>query len=65
MTKTPEETYSTDAPECPYCGHKQMHDGGSLYDEDLTEMECGRCDRSFGVQVYHSTSWTCCPRDEA
>ncbi len=54
-----QETYSTVAPECPYCGYQQSHDGGSLYDEDLTEMECGSCERAFEVSVFHSTSWTC------
>jgi hypothetical protein len=58
-----EDTYSRVAPKCPYCGYEQTHDGGSLYDEDLTELECGRCDRTFDVEVYHSTSWTCRPRE--
>lgn len=59
------ETYSTDAPECPYCGYKQGHDGGYFYDEDLTETECGSCERLFEVEVYHRTSWTCRPKDAA
>lgn len=59
------ETYSTDAPECPYCGYMQTHDGGYLYDEDLAELECGSCERSFNVMVHTSTSWTCTPADEA
>ncbi|MBJ6120894.1 hypothetical protein [Sphingomonas mollis] len=60
-----QDTYSTDAPECPYCGYKQSHDGGYLYDEDLTEIDCGSCDRTFNVEVYVSTSWTCRPRHGA
>lgn len=57
-------TYSTDAPMCPYCGHKQSHDGGHYYSEDLTEDQCGICDKTFGIEVYHSTSWTCTPKDD-
>lgn len=53
------ETYSRIAPECPYCGREQSHDGGWLYDEDLTEIECGHCDKRFEVEVSHVTSWTC------
>lgn len=60
-----EETYSTDAPECPYCGHKQAHDGGCFYDEDLTEAVCDSCDRVFNISVYHRTSWTCTPTGDA
>lgn len=58
-------TYSTIAPVCPYCQREQSHDGGSLYDEDLTELECGHCEKPFHVSVYHSTSWTCDPIDPA
>lgn len=60
-----DETYNTDAPECPYCGHKQQHDGGYLYDEDLTEIECDGCQRTYDVEVFHRTSWTCRPQGDA
>jgi len=53
------ETFSSSAPKCPYCGHEQTHDGGWLYDEDLTEIECGRCERTFEVEVSNVTYWTC------
>lgn len=58
-----EQTYRTDAPECPYCGYKQGHDGGYYYNEDLTEDECGDCGKTFDIEVYHSTSWTCTTRE--
>jgi len=57
-------TFNTDAPGCPYCGHKQSHDGGYFYNEDLTETECDHCQKTFDVEVYHSTSWTCTAREE-
>lgn len=57
-----EETYSTFAPVCPYCEHEQDHDGGALYDESLTDLECEMCYGIFDVRVYTSTSWTCKPR---
>ena len=59
-----EDIYCTDAPQCPYCGHVQDHDGGYFYDEGLTEIDCESCDRMFNVRVYTSTTWTCSPRDE-
>ena len=52
-------TFSTDAPECPYCHKKQSHDGGFFYDEDLTECECDHCGKEFSVEVFTQTSWTC------
>jgi len=59
-----EETYSRDAPECPYCGYKQTHDADSFYDEDLTEIYCGSCGQIFDVVVDHRTTWTCRTREE-
>lgn len=58
-----EETYRTDAPECPYCGHVHQHDGGYFYDEGLTEAQCESCDRVFDISVYTWTSWTCTPKE--
>jgi len=55
-------TYSTVAPECPYCGHKHQHDGGFFFDEDLTEYECENCGKAFDMEVSHSTSWRCEPK---
>jgi len=60
---TQERTYSTAGPECPYCGHKHQADEPFYYDEDMTVMDCGRCERDFNVEVYTSTSWTCEPRE--
>ena len=56
--KPTDETYSTAAPICPYCGHEHTHDGGFFYDEDLTQAECEACGKTFGLRVYTSTSWT-------
>jgi len=53
-----EEIYDSTAPVCPHCGHRQEHDGGFFYDEDLTKCQCEHCDKTFGVIVYVSTSWT-------
>ena len=52
------DTYSTEGPKCPYCEHQHVPDDPFYYDEYLTEMECGKCERTFCVQVEHSTSWT-------
>ncbi len=56
-------TFSNIAPECPYCHKPQGHDGGYFYDEDLTEHECDHCERTFRIEVYHSTHWTWTTRE--
>ena len=58
------ETYSTEAPQCPYCDRQQSHDGGFFYEENLTEYQCDHCGETFDIEVYHSTSWTCTQRKE-
>lgn len=50
--------FSTDGPICPYCNHKHRPEEPIYYDEDVTELECGQCDRTFAVTIYTSTSWT-------
>jgi len=59
---TQKYTFNQTAPECPYCGYVHRHDGGFFYEEDLTSFECERCDQTFDVEVYTSTSWTCTAR---
>lgn len=61
MTKlSATRTYSTDGPECPYCGRKYTPDEAHYYDEArYTEQECDECEKTFKVEVYNSTSWTC------
>jgi transcription elongation factor Elf1 len=56
------ETYGTDGPECPYCGHQHSDTEPAFYDERLTELECDGCSQAFDVLVYTSTSWTCTAR---
>lgn len=58
-------SYNTEAPECPYCGYVHQHDGGFLYDESVCEYQCERCEKTFDMLVYTSTSWTCTARKEA
>ena len=59
-----EETYSTDAAICPYCGHENRPEDSdyALYDENLGTFECMECEREFKVRVYKSFSWTCEPK---
>ena len=61
-----EETYSTQGPECPYCGHVHdaCDDASFFYNEQSTEMECSSCGRAFEMEVCISYAWTCSPRDE-
>ncbi len=58
------ETFSTKAPECPYCGHVHRHDDGAFYDESQTEYECEACAKTFDMRVYTSTSWACTARED-
>ncbi len=53
-------TYSHEGPECPHCGRKWVPDDPGYYDADnYTEQKCDECEKTFAVEVYHSTSWTC------
>ena len=58
------ETYSTKGPECPYCGHVQnvSDDPSIYYDEELTEVECHGCERTYSCSVVVRHSWTSTPR---
>ena len=56
-----DETYSTEGPQCPYCGRQYTADESGYYDENYTSQECDECGNTFSVQVYTSTSWTCEP----
>ncbi len=59
-----EETYSTEGPECPYCGRQYTADEPGYFDEQgYTEETCDSCGETFDVSVYHSVSWTCSPRE--
>lgn len=54
------ETYSTEGPICPYCARQYTADEGHYYDEsNYTSEDCGSCGKTFSVEVYTSTSWTC------
>lgn len=57
-------TYSTFGPICPYCEHQHEADEPFYFDEGTTGMDCEHCDRPFGVEVYHSTSWKTHPESK-
>jgi transcription elongation factor Elf1 len=58
-----DETYSTQGPVCPYCGHMEnvSDDPSIFYDESLTEIECGECEQTYSCRLYVSHSWTSNP----
>lgn len=60
------ETYSTDGPECPHCHHVQnvSDDPSIYYDEELAEVECDSCDRTFSCSVHIRHSWTSWPKEK-
>jgi hypothetical protein len=57
------ETYSTDAAICPYCGYENRPEDsdGILYDENTGSYECGDCAKAFKVRVCSWFSWMCEP----
>lgn len=57
-------TYESEGPKCPYCGRQFTADEACYYDElRYTQDDCDECGRTFDVEVYHSVSWRCSPRD--
>jgi len=54
------DNYSTSAAICPYCGHENdaCDSDGMLYDEGISEYECGDCGELFRVTAYCQWSWT-------
>ena len=63
-----DRTYSTDGPECPHCGRQYTPDEPHYFDESGFEIECdgkaadGKdCGKTFKVEVFTQTSWTCRP----
>jgi hypothetical protein len=58
-------TYSTEGPQCPYCGRQFTADEGHYFDDNrYTEDECDECGKKFTVEVNHRTSWACQPIEE-
>lgn len=59
------ETYSTDGPTCPYCGHvSNPSEEPSCYSEDNDEWTCESCGEDYQLEVYVRHSWTGRRRDE-
>jgi len=58
-------TYEMTGPKCPYCGYLERPEDGHLYDENLSEHQCGSCEKTFDMRVYNSTSGTCTARPDA
>lgn len=57
------EQYSDEGPICPYCLRQFTADDSSYYNDNLTELDCDDCERTFCVSVYTSTSWTTNAKD--
>ena len=55
----------TDEVVCPYCGYT-FDDSSEFINEgeDSFEVECDECNRSFGVSVYRSVTFTSIKRPE-
>jgi len=49
-----------DTPICPYCGTKYAIDcDEGLYEDGVTELTCGTCDKEFKCDTYVSINYTC------
>jgi hypothetical protein len=59
----PDETYSTEGPQCPHCKVQITADADYYYDDNYTQDQCGYCGGLFSVEVYVSTSWTCTAKE--
>ena len=59
-----DQTYSTEGPQCPYCGRQYTADDGSYYNPAYTEETCDQCSKKFSVEVRTETTWTCDPIPE-
>lgn len=61
-----ESTYSHEGPKCPYCGCQVTADDPIYYDEtNYVEDDCLSCGKTYDVEVYTSTIWSCEPRATA
>jgi hypothetical protein len=57
------ETYSSDQPICPNCGHEFDTDEGAFYpsfglDEDFEDVECPDCEIKLDFSVSLSPTWS-------
>lgn len=54
------DNYSIHAAVCPICGHENRacDSDGLLYDEGISEWECGECSEVFSVSAFCQWSWT-------
>ncbi len=60
----PEETYSTEGPQCPHCRTQFTADEAHYFDEsNYTEDKCCYCEGLFSVAVYTSTAWICTAKE--
>jgi DNA-directed RNA polymerase subunit RPC12/RpoP len=59
-----DQTYSTEGPQCPYCGRQFTADDASYYQPSYTEDKCDECGKTFEVGVDTVTTWTCDPISE-
>jgi transposase-like protein len=59
------DTWSSDGPQCPYCGRQYTADESHYYDEqNYTEEDCDSCGKKFAVEVHTSVYWACEPIDD-
>jgi transposase-like protein len=59
------ETFSSEGPQCPYCGHTQRADEPGFYADDYEHDTCPKCGKEYEVSVYSTTNWTCSPIEGA
>ena len=57
---TDDDTYNSDGPECPYCGHVHNPDEepSHYYNQASETSSCSSCGTDFQMEVSISYSWT-------
>ena len=62
----PWDCWAEDQPRCPHCGHVDECEGdlwsdGFSHDDDVTESECGNCERAYKITLHVSYSYSTAP----
>lgn len=60
------QSYSDDAPVCPYCGYKEdrLNLDSTEFDEGTQEYCCSRCDKVYDLNTFILHAWTGTKRDD-
>lgn len=49
--------YGHKGPMCPHCGHEHDAVDNDAFDEDMSEFQCGWCDKVFKCRYRRTDVW--------